>query len=176
MLRRRLADPNDSGRRLSDIPRDALNFLRGGARGALAAAAGMPGDLEGLGRGVYRGFAGPNDFLTDALSGLEEKTMLYNTDDMLKRLPDDPEGDVVRRMGSNVGEFSPLATFGPLRAAIKLAKLKRAKLATSGAIGTTLAAEAAAKGAGYAEGGPVRHDDDLEDLLDTAFMNAKFGD
>lgn len=150
------------------------DFVHGMGRGAVAATLGLPGDVERLVRGGV-GLAGG---LEGAIQGLSADTALYNTDDILKKLY-----DVQRTPGMEGGELvgqlfnMPLSSLVGLKYLRALLKSRAAKAAaTAGTMGAVGVASAGAKALGYAEGGAVQaehNSDDLDDLLDAAYMNVQ---
>lgn len=164
-------DPADR----TNVPRGLLDGAAGALRGAVGATLGTPGDLESLARGVRGGFQGEEGFLPGMVAGFAEPTRLYTTEEVLRRLPEAGNLSRAAMYGEELGQFIPIAGLAPLKAAIRAAKLRRAKAAQAAAVSAGLAAEAGAKKVGYAEGGSVDNDD-LETALDNAYMNIKFGD
>lgn len=167
MARRRM----HSARRApeNNLPDTGNNMMSGLAKGAVTTAGGFGGDIEGLLRGVGGLATGG---LQGAIDGLEADTLLPNSESVrarLERMGWKPgQGG---KLGEAVGElaFDPtwlLAGAKPLKAALRARLAKRAKAAPVELSPQELAP-------GFFEGGRVP---ELEDMLDDAYMNMKFGD
>lgn len=127
----------NSDRPISDVPMALFDMGAGAARGAVAQATGVFGDIEKLGRGLRSVFNRPEDQTRiDAfLKGMEEQTVMPTTERMGEILPPvvPPNApDAKMRQGSanygqTFGEFAPLpggveaATAG-IKAGAKAAK------------------------------------------------------
>jgi hypothetical protein len=154
----------------NNLPDTGNNMMSGLAKGAVTTTGGFLGDMEGLGRGARGLVTGGLDGL---IEGLEEETWMPNSESVRTRLESmgwkPGQGG---KLGEAVGElaFDPLwatgRVVGPLRAALRARLAKRAKAAPVELTPQELAP-------GFFEGGRVP---ELEDMLDDAYMNMKFGD
>lgn len=152
----------------TSIPRGIFDSAAGLLRGSTAATLGLPGDLEGLGRGALGLVTGGLD---GAVEGLGERTVLPTTERMSEWLPSAGDSRAAQ-VGQSVGEWLPLPV--PWRAGVRALRNK---------LGRKAAAKEALQDVdelikqeltpAFAEGGLVS-EDDLEELIDQAYMNIKF--
>lgn len=137
----------------TDVPDAMRRLLNGVARGAVTGTVGMPGDIESL-YDMGRGF----------VTGREPaKNVVPNSEDVgawLEKLGWELGDTTPAKVGEFAGGFASLWPAAPLKRALAMRKAKKQR---------ELEAIPA-----FAEGGLVR--DDLDDLVDQAYMNIQLED